>query len=96
MNTNELTLSNETLIEEVLEKIKPNVVLFGYANEQLKQWFLSKHKKTVMPKGSRLLFKILAKNSKLKIHHQGTYPMVGDIVSDIKGKIFEIIEVEWI
>lgn len=86
----------EAISSETEIIIKERFVLFGYANEELKRWFLSRSKKCVMPKGCRLLFRILAYKSNIPISVKSTYPMIGDIVSDIKGDIFEIIEVEWI
>ncbi len=74
------------------QTIKP-IYRFAWANEQLKTWFITKHKNCKV-KGSRLLYTVKGLPTEKPLCSTTTYPIVGDVVMDIDGLIFEIIEIQ--
>lgn len=94
INTNiyALPIQSEISRRSDLENL---LVIFGYGNDELETWFLTKTKFAFIPKGSKLLFKLGVKKTSKPISCKETYPTVGDIVSDMYGERFEIFSVDW-
>lgn len=88
METQTLTKS-----ETELETIK---LLIRYAWGCENTWFITKHKKQIMPKGSRLLIVLECRKTELPIHIKENYPNLGDVVSDVDGNNLLIINVKFI
>jgi hypothetical protein len=94
-------MKNATEIEvkeqvEVSVEEDKTVDLYGYGNESLKTWFISKTKKQIMPKGSRLLFLIKASTTNNPIHTTGTFPHEGDVICTTTGQRHLVKSVQWV
>lgn len=48
-------------------------------------WFITKSKRQVMPKGSRLLMELKCKRVVLPLHTKEVYPSIGDVIKDVNG-----------
>ncbi len=72
------------------------IIRYGWGNEILKTWFLTKTKKAMVPEGSRLLMVFGCEETDGPISSFKTYPEVGDVVSDVDGEHIKIKTVDWV
>ena len=84
-----------TTKEEISTEVDNIIILYAYGNQQLKTWFLSRTKQSILPKGSRLLFTLDCILTNKIGSTNSTYPSKSDIVYDIKGVKYEVMEVNW-
>ena len=75
--------------------VKCSVVRFAWGNEKLKTWFITKTSKAVLPKGSKLLFKMGCERTNKTISITYTLPKQGDVINDVDSNKFRIVSVEW-
>lgn len=76
--------------------VKGNVVRYAWGNSTLKTWFITKSNKAFLPKGCKLLFKILGEQTNEPIHTADTYPKQGDVILDVDGFNIKVVDVIWI
>jgi hypothetical protein len=90
-----VVIENEILVKTELDS-DATLVYYGWGNEQLKTWFITKTKKAILPKGSRLLFKIKGQSTNAEIFTSETYPTADDVISTFDGKHIKVNEVNWV
>ena len=56
-------------------------------------WFITKQKRLMMPKGARLLMKLICKKTNNPIYTPDKYPTIGSVVGDLDGQRLEIIDI---
>ncbi len=91
---------------DIIHNYKPNIlenlvinqkiIRYAWGNSNLKTWFITKHKKVVLPKGSKLLFIIIGEKTDDIIRICDTYPKLGDVIIDTDGTKIKVINVNWI
>ena len=73
------------------------IIRYGWGNELLKTWFLTRSKKTIVPKSSRLLMIFSCKETDEPISSFNTsYPEIDDVVSDVDGEHIKIKTINWV
>lgn len=72
------------------------IIRYGWGNELLKTWFLTRSKKVVIPKGSRLLMIFGCEETNEPISSSNTYPEIDDVVSDVDGEHIKIKTIDWV
>lgn len=88
-------MQTETLIESQT-KIEQSKLLIRYAWGCENTWFITKYKKQIMPKGSRLLMILDCRKTTQPIHIKENYPNCGDVVSDVDDNVLLIINAKFI
>jgi hypothetical protein len=73
-----------------------NSIRYGWGNSDLKTWFITEHKKQLVPKGSKLLFVITGEICNEPLHTSNTFPNRGDVISDVNGSNIKVTNVEYI
>jgi hypothetical protein len=60
-----------------------------------KTWIITKSKKQIMPKNSRLLMKLGCQKTTLPVSINETYPEIGDVIIDNEGNKLLIIDCDF-
>lgn len=92
---NEIIILEET-VNNIQLDVKRNILRYAWGNSMLKTWFITKSSKVFLPKGCKLLFKILGEETNEPIHTTDTYPKSGDVISDVDGFNIKVLDVSWI
>lgn len=90
MNDNKETETKPCTIPSV----RCSVIRFAWGNEKLNTWFITKTSKAVLPKGSRLLFKMGCEPTNEPISITDTHPQQGQVISDVDGDKLKLVSVE--
>lgn len=95
-------LGIEAAIEELtkfnlfsIQDVGRSLFRFAWGNERIKTYFITKTDKEFLPKGSRLLFKMICEPTNKPISTTETYPKKGDIINDVDGNKLSVVSVEW-
>jgi len=92
MSTDSKIAENEQC---AIPSVRCSVVRFAWGNEKLKTWFITKTVKAVLPKGSRLLFRMGCEPTNEPISITDTHPKQGDVINDVNGNKLNVVSVEW-
>ena len=100
MVTEFMVIINGIILDEAVDSVQTavrrSVLRFAWGNSTLKTWFITKSNKAFLPKGCKLLFKILGKETNEPTHTIDTYPKLDDVIADVDGFNIKVAEVIWI
>ena len=90
----------ETLIvgeskNETLNDTKTVFTRYAWGNSNLKTWFITKNRKSLLPIGSKLLFVLTCEIVIGEVKTSDTYPSIGDIIFDVDGSLIKVIDIKW-
>ena len=77
------------------QDLESKTMLVRYAWGCDNSWFITKNKRCIMPKGSRLLIRLGCEKTNHPIHTKSNYPTVGDVISDVDSNVLRIINCEF-
>lgn len=86
----------EQTANSVQTAIRRSVLRYAWGNSSLKTWFITKSKKTFLPKSCKLLFRISGEETNESTHITDSYPKQGHVISDVDGFNIKVLDVTWI